>query len=77
MVSEKVLAKHSIYFWRLTIGLYQYLPGQESTLVATCTEMYRLVVLEFNRVEAYDTAFAVMATPETGNRYPNDVQPFV
>ena len=40
-------------------------------------EMYGLVVLEFNRVEAYDTAFAVMATPETGNRYPNDVQPFV
>ena len=59
------------------MGLYQCLPGQESTLVATCTEMYGLVVLEFNRVEAYDAAFVVMATPEMGNRYPNDVQPFV
>src|SRR5213083_253086 len=51
-------------------------PGQKPVLVASYTEMYGVLVLEFNPVEAFDSAFDsafVMATPVTKGLYPADI----
>ena len=57
----------------ITRGLYQVAVGREPALVATVTKMYGLLVIEFNPIEAYDTAFPIMATPITRNLYPSDL----
>src|SRR5213083_2766665 len=75
-ISEKVLRKHNIYYWAGTLGLYLVEPSQKPVLVASCIEMYGLLVLEFNPVEAFDSAFDsafVMATPVTEGLYPVDI----
>ena len=75
-ISEKVLRQHNIYYWAFTLGLYLVEAGQEPVLVASCTEMYGLLVLEFNPVEAFDSAFDsafVMATLVTEGLYPADI----
>ena len=46
--------------------------GQKPVLVASCIEIYGLLVLEFNPVKAFDSAF-IMATLVTEGLYPADI----
>ena len=73
LISANVLKRSNIFYNGLTRGLYQVAPSREPALVAIVTKMYGLLVIEFNPIEAYDTAFPIMVTPITRNLYPSDI----